>query len=103
MLDAARGHFADAPIGSGLRLNVLKISMPRLISYNGLLAACAPGVEIVGVSPTFGQCPAHFTMVMTTDLGRNRGISRSYLPDLLHSLEVRGDQVDAPQVVGKLW
>jgi hypothetical protein len=99
VLDGAQEHFADALIGSGLRPKVLKISIPRSISYDGLLAACAPNVEIVSISPTFGQCLAHFTMVATADFGQNRGMSRSYLPDLLHSLEARGDQVDAPRVL----
>jgi len=55
VLDGVQEHFADALIGSGLKPKVLKISIPRLSSYDGLLTACAPSVEIVSLSPTFGQ------------------------------------------------
>ena len=55
VLDSVQEHFADALIGSGLKPKALKISIPRSISYDGLLAACAPSVEIVSLSPTFGQ------------------------------------------------
>ena len=55
VLDSVQEHFADALIGSGLKPKALKISIPRSISYDGLLAACAPSVETVSLSPTFGQ------------------------------------------------
>lgn len=57
VLDSVQERFADALIGGGLRPTFLKISIPRLISYDGLLMACAPSVEIVSLSPTFGQSP----------------------------------------------
>jgi len=56
VLDSAQGHFADALIGSGLRPKALKISIPHLVSYDGLLAACGPSVETISLSPNFGQC-----------------------------------------------
>ena len=55
VLDGVQEHFVDALIGSGLQPKVLKISIPRMISYDGLLTACAPSVETVSLSPTFGQ------------------------------------------------
>ena len=79
-LDNVQEHFADALIGSGLEPKALKISIPRLISYDRLLAACAPNVEVVSLSPTFGQCLfilelVHFMVVETTNLSRNRFMS----------------------------
>lgn len=56
VLDGAQEHFAHALIGSGLKPKILKISIPHLISYDGLLTACAPGVEAIVLSPTFGLC-----------------------------------------------
>lgn len=56
VLDGAQEHFADALVGSGLKPKTLKISIPRLISYDGLLTACAPSAETISLSPTFGQC-----------------------------------------------
>lgn len=56
VLDGLQEHLADALIGSGLKPKVLKISIPRLISYDGLLMTCAPSVETISISPTFGQC-----------------------------------------------
>ena len=55
VLDGVQEHFAGALIGSGLRPKVLEISIPRSSSYDELMTACAPGVEIVSLSPTFGQ------------------------------------------------
>ena len=55
VLDGVQEHFVDALIGSGLQPKALKISIPRLTSYDGLLTACAPSVETVSLSPTFGQ------------------------------------------------
>lgn len=55
VLDGAQEHFADALVGSGLKPKILKISIPRSISYDGLLMACAPNVETISLSPTFGQ------------------------------------------------
>lgn len=56
VLDGMQEHFVNALIGGGLKPKVLKISIPRLISYDRLLAACAPSVEVVSLSPMFGQC-----------------------------------------------
>ena len=56
VLDGVQEHLAQALVGSGLRPKVLKITIPNLISYDGLLAACGPSVEAVSLSPTFGQC-----------------------------------------------
>jgi len=55
VLDGAQEHFANALVGSGLNPKILKISIPRSISYDGLLMACAPSVETISLSPTFGQ------------------------------------------------
>lgn len=54
VLDGVQEHFADALIGSGLKPKILKISIPRSISYAGLLMACAPTVETISLSPAFG-------------------------------------------------
>jgi len=56
VLDGVQEHFADALIGSGLKPTILKISIPRSISYGGLLTACAPTVKTISLSPAFGQC-----------------------------------------------
>ena len=60
VLDGVQEHFASALIGIGLKPKVLKISIPRLISYDDLLTACGPSVEVVSLSPTFGQCLSIF-------------------------------------------
>lgn len=56
VLDAVPEHFADALTGSGLKPKALKISISHLASYDGLLAACAPSVEVISLSPAVGQC-----------------------------------------------
>lgn len=55
VLDGLQEHFADALIGDELRPKALKISIPPSTSYDGLLMACAPSVEVISLSPTFGQ------------------------------------------------
>jgi hypothetical protein len=75
VLDCAQEHFADALIGSGLKPKTLKISIPRSFSYDGLLTACAPSVEFISLSPTFGQSLPIFTVVAATNCGRNRCMS----------------------------
>jgi hypothetical protein len=56
VLDGVEERFADALVGDRLRPRVLKTSIPNAISYDGLLAACAPTVEMIGLSPTYRQC-----------------------------------------------
>jgi len=99
VLDGVQEHFAGALIGSGLRPKVLKISVPPLISYDGLLSACAPSVEIVSLSPTFGQSFPILRWPRLIDFCRNRCMPRSYLPGQLYGLETRRDQVDTPRVL----
>jgi len=73
VLDGVEEHFADALIGSGLKPKILKISIPRSISYDGFLAACAPSVEVISLSPTFGQCLSIFSaMSATANFGRKQ-------------------------------
>ena len=73
VLDGVEEHFADALIGSGLEPKILKISIPRSISYDRFLAACAPSVEVISLSPTFGQCLSTFTaMSATANFGRKQ-------------------------------
>ena len=55
VLDGVQERFVDALVGSGLTPKVLKVTIPNLTSYDGLLAACSPSVEMVSLSPTFGQ------------------------------------------------
>lgn len=55
VLDSVQENITEALIGSGLKPKILKISIPRLTSYDRLLATCAPSVEIISLSPTFGQ------------------------------------------------
>jgi hypothetical protein len=56
VLDGVQEYLADALVGDGLRPKVLRVTIPNLITYDALLAACAPTVEAVSLSPTFGQC-----------------------------------------------
>lgn len=62
VLDSVQEHFANALVGRGLRPNVLKVSIPNLTSFDKLLAACAPTVEMISLSPTYGQCPPIFPL-----------------------------------------
>ena len=55
VLDGVQEHFLNALVGDGLRPKVLKVSIPNLTSFEGLLAACAPSVEVICLSPTDGQ------------------------------------------------
>lgn len=55
VLDSVEEHFVKALAGCGLRPKVLKVSIPNLTSFDELLAACAPGVETISLSPTYGQ------------------------------------------------
>jgi hypothetical protein len=56
VLDSVQEHFVNGLVSFGLRPNVLKVSIPNLTSFDELLAACAPSVEMIGLSPTDGQC-----------------------------------------------
>ena len=70
VLDGVQEHFVNALVGGGLRPNVLKISIPNLTSFEGLLTACAPSVETISLSPAYGQCvlPFHLERSATADL-----------------------------------
>jgi len=56
VLDGVQERFIDALVGSRLTPKVLKVTIPNLTSYDRLFAACAPSVEMISLSPTFGQC-----------------------------------------------
>ncbi|KAF9648878.1 hypothetical protein BDM02DRAFT_2041445 [Thelephora ganbajun] len=67
-LDCVQEHLVDALIGSGLKPKALKISIPHLISYDGLLTACASSVEVISLSPTYGACLDHTSLTGFTAL-----------------------------------
>lgn len=102
MLDGVQEHFINALVGSRLKPNVLRVSIPNLTSFDKLLAACAPSVETIFLSPSYGQCLPGLSQNenTTADLCyRNRRVPRSHLSDQLYGLKTCGDQAGASKVL----
>lgn len=62
VLDGVQEHFVNALVGVGLMPKVLKVTIPNLTSFDGFLAACAPSVETISLSPSYGKCTTHILL-----------------------------------------